>query len=208
MFNVKIMNRITAKYKKHQSDIARTGERVVENMENNEDFPDPPAALEELKKVLPQFRQALVNALSRDKYSMAVKDELKEVVLGLLKELADYVTETCKGDRTKMLSSGFDVNSVNGNNKLPPAIEKLEVELGPSGEAITRVRHITNAIAFVHQFTTEPPSFHTRWFGEGSSQNSYTFRGLDSGKKHWFRVVAIGYYGKRGYSPVICRIIQ
>jgi hypothetical protein len=208
LFNVKLMNRITTKYKKRQGDISLTCQCVIEQMENNEDFPDPPAALAELKKVYPEFRQALANALSRDRYSMAVKDNLKEVVLGLLQELADYVTETCKGDRSKMLSSGFDVNSVNGNNKRPPAIEKLEVELGPSGEAITRVRHITNAIAFVHQFTTEPPSFHTRWFGEGSSQNSYTFRGLDSGKKHWFRVVAIGYYGKRGYSPVICKIIQ
>jgi hypothetical protein len=209
MYNVKLMNRITTRYKKYQSDIAPTGERVVEKMENNENFPDPPAALEELKKVLPEFRQALVNALSRDRYLMAVKDELKEVVLGLLQELTDYVTETCKGDRTKMLSSGFDVNSINGNsNKLPPAIGKLKVELGPSGEAVTRVRDITNAIAFVHQFTTEAPNFHTRWFGEGTSQNSYTFRGLDSGKRHWFRVVAIGYYGKRGYSPVICMIIQ
>jgi hypothetical protein len=209
MLNVKLMNRITTKYKKHQSNIALTAGRVIEKMEHNEDFPNPPAALEELKKVLPQYRQALVNALSRDRYTMAVKDELKEVVLGLLQELAEYVTETCKGDRTKMLSSGFDVNSINGSgNKLPPAVEKLEVELGPFGEATTRVRHITNAIAFVHQFTTEPPSFNTRWFGEGSSQNTYTFRGLDSGKKHWFRVVAIGYYGKRGYSPVICKIIQ
>lgn len=203
------MNRITTKYKKHQTDIALISERVIEQMENNEDFPTPPSALEELKKVLPEFHQALANAQSRDRLMVSIKDDLKEVVLGLLQELADYVTETCKGDRTKMLSSGFDVNSVNGNsNKLPPAIEKLEVELGPSGEAITRVRHITNAIAFVHQFTTEPPNFHTRWFGEGSSQNTYTFRGLDSGKRHWFRVVAIGYYGKRGYSPVICKIIQ
>jgi hypothetical protein len=154
------MNRITTKYKKHQNDIALIGECVIEKMENNENFPDPPAALEELKKVLPEFHQALANALSRDRYAMAVKDKLKEVVLGLLQELADYVTETCKGDRSKMLSSGFDVNSINGNsNKLPPAIEKLEVELGPFGEATTRVRHITNAIAFVHQFTTEPPAF-------------------------------------------------
>ncbi len=203
------MNRITTKYKKHQHDIALIGDCVIDKMENNENFPDPPAALEELKKVLPEYRNALANAQSRDRYMVAIKDELKEVVLGLLQELADYVTVTCKGDRSKMLSSGFDVNNENGNgNKLPPAIEKLEVKLGPSGEAVTRVRNITNTIAFVYQFTTETPNFHTRWYGEGSSQNSYTFQGLDSGKRHWFRVVAIGYYGKRGYSPVISMIIQ
>ena len=52
------MNRITTKYKKHQNDISPIGRRVIENMENNPDFPDPPAALEELKKVLPEFQQA------------------------------------------------------------------------------------------------------------------------------------------------------
>ncbi|HEX6427496.1 MAG TPA: hypothetical protein VF008_07405 [Niastella sp.] len=203
------MNRITTKYKKRQDDVALIGRCVIEGMENNENFPDPPPALEELKKVLPEFQHALVNALSRDKLMVAIKDDLKKIVLALLQELVDYVTVTCKGDRSKMLSSGFDVNNENGNgNKLPPSIKKLEVELGPPGEVNIRVRHVTNAIAYVHQFTTEPPNIHTRWFGEGTSHSSYTFHGLDSGIRHWFRVVAIGYYGQRGYSAVISRIIQ
>jgi hypothetical protein len=203
------MNRITTKYKKRQNDILLIGRCVLEKMENNENFPDPPAELEELKKVLPEFQHALADALSRDKFMVATKDKLKEIVLALLQELVDYVTATCKGDRSKILSSGFDVNSEYGNgNKRPPSIKKMEVELGPPGEVNIRVRNVTNAIAFVHQFTTEPPNIHTRWFGEGSSLSSYTFQGLSSGERHWFRVVAIGYYGQRGYSPVITRIIQ
>lgn len=125
------MNRITTRYKKRQNDISLTCQCVIEKMDNNENFPDPPAALEELKKVYPEFQHALANALSRDSYLMAIKDQLKETVLALLDELAEYVTVTCKGNRSMMLSSGFDVNSVNGNgNKLPPAIKKLEVVLG------------------------------------------------------------------------------
>lgn len=203
------MNRITTKYKNRQDQIAITSQRVIEQMENNEDFPDPPAALLKLKELLPGFRQALVDAQGGDKILMSIKNDKKAIVLELLQQLADYVTVTCKGNRTLMLSSGFDVNDENGSGtKQPPSIEKLEVELGPPGEAITRIKYVTGAIAFVHQFTTEPPDLHTFWFGEGSSLGSYTFTGLSSDKRYWFRVVAIGYYGLRGYSPIVTRVIQ
>lgn len=203
------MNRITQKYKSQQGEITTIGHRVIENMENNPAFPDPPAALDELKKMLPEFRQALADAQGRDKRLVSIKNDKKKIVLALLEELVDYVTVTCKGDRTLMLSSGFDVNNENGSsNKQPPSIEKLEVELRQPGEAITRIKHVTNAIAFVHQYTTEPPGLHTEWIGEGSSLGSYTFQGLHSDKRYWFRVVAIGYHGQRGYSPIVTRVIQ
>jgi hypothetical protein len=203
------MNRITQKYKNRQGDISLTSQCVIEKMENNPDFPDPPPALSALKKILPEFHQALADAQGRDKKLVSIKNDKKKIVLALLQELVDYVTVTCKGDRTLMLSSGFDVNSENGSsNKQPPSIEKLEVEANQPGEAITQIRHVTSAIAFVHQYTTEPPGLHTKWFGEGSSQGSYTFQGLQSDKRHWFRVVAIGYHGQRGYSPIVSRVIQ
>jgi hypothetical protein len=107
-----------------------------------------------------------------------------------------------------MLSSGFNVSSENGINKEPPAIEKLEVAVDISGMAITRVKNVTNTIAFIHQYTTELPGPHTLWVSQGSSLSSYTFQGLQPEKRYWFRVVAIGYYGLTGYSPVISRFIQ
>jgi len=203
------MDRITQDYKNNQGDITVICDRVIEKMVNNPNFPDPPSALEDLQNILPEFRQALADAMSRDKHLVAVKNKKKENVLALLQELADYVTVTCKGDRTWMLSSGFDVNSENGSsNKQPPSIKKLEVEAKQPGVAITRIRHVTNAIAFVHQYTTEPPGVHTIWTSEGSSLGSYTFEGLHSDKRHWFRVVAIGYHGQRGYSPIVSWVIQ
>jgi hypothetical protein len=203
------MNRISQKYKTIEGEIDLTGQCVIEKMENNPDFPDPPVALENLKKIMPEFQQALVDAMSRDRYFVAVKNNKKKIVLGLLQELVDYVTVTCKGDRTLILSSGFDVTDENGNsNKQPPSIKKLEVEATKPGEAITRIRNVTNAIAFVHQYTTEPPNLHTEWIGEGTSLGSYTFQGLRSDKRYWFRVVAIGYHGQRGYSPIVSWVIQ
>jgi hypothetical protein len=203
-----IMKKVNAKYKKRQSDIGMICQRVIENMENNPVFPNPPAALAELKKVLPDFQNALVKAEGRDKQMVSIKNDKKAIVLAYLQELSEYVTVTCNGDRTLILSSGFDVaNETNGSYQTP-SIEILEVELGASGEATTRAKNVSGIIAYVHQYTKEQPSISTEWIGIGSSQSSHTFEGLSSDKRYWFRVVAIGTNGQRGYSPVVSRVIQ
>ena len=201
------MNRITTKYAKRQSDLTTTGQRVEEKMENNPVFPNPPAALAELKKVLPELRTALVNAEGRDKQMVSIKNDKKANALALLQELSEYVTVICKGDRTLMLSSGFDVTSESRSN-ITPSIEKLEVETGEAGVATIRTRKVTGVKAYIHQYTTESPGLNTVWVQEGSSQGSHTFQGLSSDKRHWFRVVAIGYDKQKAYSPIVSKVIQ
>ena len=94
---------------KNLRDLVTISKRVIEKMENNPVFPNPPAALAELKKVLPEYQEALVKAKSRDKEMVSVKNDKKAVILALLEQLAQYVIAVCKSDRTLILSSGFDV---------------------------------------------------------------------------------------------------
>ena len=203
------MKQITAKFLKRENDLPTTGQRVIEKMENNPNFSDPPPALAELKKILPEFSTDLVNARGRDKEMVSIKNDRKAKVLALLQEIADYVTVKSKGDRTMILNSGFEVTGDNGgSSKEPPSIEILEVELGPPGEATTRIKNVTGAKAYVHQYTKEPPGLNTEWIGVGNSEGIHTFEGLSSDKRYWFRVVAIGYNKQRGYSPVVSKVIQ
>ncbi|AEV98200.1 hypothetical protein A4D02_35225 [Niastella koreensis] len=203
------MKKVNAKYKKRQSDIVTICQRVIENMENNPAFPNPPAALAELKKVLPEFQNALVKAEGRDKQMVSIKNDKKAIVLAYLQELSDYVTVTCNNDRTLILGSGFDAtNEIIGSSYPTPSIEILEVELGAPGEVTTRAKKVSGIVAYVHQYTKELPSINTEWIGIGSNQNSHTFEGLISDKRYWFRIVAIGTDGRRGYSPVVSKVIQ
>jgi hypothetical protein len=202
------MLQIDTSYVNRQGEVAVIGHRVATKMENNEDFPDPPAALAALKKILPEYQLSLANALGRDIEMVANKNEIKATVTNLLQELADYVTATSKGDKGKMLSSGFEVTEDTGNKGLLAKIEILEVELGPPGQATTRVRNAKGARAYIHQYTTEPPTPKTIWYSEGCGLSRYTFKGLDSEKRHWFRVVAIGSGMQRTISPVVSRVIQ
>jgi hypothetical protein len=191
----------------NQRDLLIIIKRVIEKMKNNTVFPNPPAALAELEKVLPEFEVALVNAKSRDKEWVAIKNNKKVIVLALLQELAEYVTVTCKGDRALILSSGFDVTDEQ-NSPYAPSIETLEVELGAPGEATVRGKNTTGAVAYVIQYATEPPGAATMWHSEGNTTCTHTFTGLSSDKRYWFRVVAIGRKGQKAYSPVVSRSIQ
>jgi len=106
------------------------------------------------------------------------------------------------------LSSGFDVEEIGNGGKLSASEVKLEVELGEFGEATTRVKNVRGARAYVHQYTTEPPTAGTLWISEGWAQSSYTFKKLSVDKRYWFRVVIIGSGTQRVYSPVVSRVIQ
>ncbi|THU40365.1 hypothetical protein FAM09_10890 [Niastella caeni] len=197
-----------AKYQKREDELAKIIQRVLENMENNAVFPNPPAALADLKKLLPELQDALVKAEGRDKKMVSIKNDKKAKALDLLQVVANYVTETAKGERTLILESGFDVTTDHSRGTEPPSIVTLEVELGQSGEATTRAKNVTGAKAYVHQYTKEPAGSNTEWIGIGSSSISHTFEGLTSDKRYWFRVVVIGFNKQKAYSPVVSRVIQ
>lgn len=193
---------------KNERDIASLCLRVKEKMEENKSvFQTPPAALAILGTKLPLFQLSLANAKSRDKEKLAIKNELKAELLALLDELAGYVELVCNGNRALMLSSGFDVTDETTGSK-KPTILFLEVELGGTGVATTRAKRVSGAVSYVHQYAMEPPGPNTMWHGEGSSTNSYTFNGLVSDKRYWFRVVVVGRKGQKAYSPIVSRAIQ
>jgi hypothetical protein len=202
------MCRITYGYKRRQSDILLTSMCVVEKMENNPYFSKPPAALAKLKKAVPAFQAALADALGRDKHMVALKDQKKELVLILLQELAEYVIKISKGNRIIILSSGFDASRERRKIWMDPAIEKLEVKLGGPGTATILAKKVIGVKAYVHQYTAEQPGPNTKWVTEESSIKNHTFKGLQSEKRHWFRVLGIGTRNRKSYSPIVSVVIQ
>lgn len=201
-------NTIVKTYRRQrESDLVTTAHRIVEKLENNTNFPTPPAVLAELKSLLPEYQAALSNAKGRDSEMISIKNDKKAKVVAYVEELAQFVASASNGDRSLLLNSGFQVSGER-NYRIIPFIDKLEVELGPPGEAIVRIKKVTGARAYLHQYTTEPPNSSSAWFSEGSTQRHHTFRGLVSGSKYWFRVAVIHNSGQLVYSPTIQRIIQ
>ena len=188
-------------------DTVLTGYRVVEKMEDSSNFSDAPPAFAATKQLLPEVLTAVNNAKGRDVEAVQLKNNLKAELVGLLTELAEYVTIKCKGDRLMLLSSGFPISGAS-STQVEQVIEKLEVDLGAPGQATTTVKRLRGARAYMHQFTTEPPTSETVWRNEAGKHPSHTFSGLKSMEKHWFRVVVVAADGENIISPIVWRVIQ
>ena len=121
-------------------------------------------------------------------------------------ELANYVTQTGKGDKTLLLASGFDLNADKGTSqKVEPS---LLVELGKPGEVTIRIKRVSRARVYIHQYTADPLTPQSIWTSENSKNAEHTFTGLDSGARIWLRVIVVDQKGESIYWEPVSRIVQ
>jgi hypothetical protein len=201
-------HRITFAHKHmRDSDLINFAYGVAGGVDNNPTFPEPPAALGNLKKVLPEYQEVHRKARGGDEEMRFLRKAKRVEVLGCLSELAGYVTLTCNGDPAKLVSSGFELNKARGSKAMSP-IKDLKVTIDRTGEAVTQVKRVAGAKAYIHQYTTDPLVGDNVWISKGSTDASYTFTGLKSKEKYWFQVIAFGLNGQETASPPVCRVIQ
>jgi len=187
-------------------DLVTITHNVITGIKDNPFFSNPPAALADAEKSLPEYQDALSDAAGRDRTMVSIKNDKRAKLRALLSELAAYVTEICKGDKSMLLSSGFAVTGARGEKTLSQ-VKKIEVDISQPRQATTSVEKITGARTYMHQYTTAQPTDETVWVSEGTASRQYTFTALKSGVQYWFRVVVIGLKGNV-YSPVVSRFIQ
>lgn len=180
---------------------------VKTGMTGNPVYNAPPAALGTLEKVLPEYQGAISGARGGDEEMRFNRIAKRAEVIALLTELAAYVTAICNGDPAKLVSSGFKLRKARGATALS-SIQELKVTIDRAGEAVTQVKRVAGAKAYIHQYTTDPLTGDNVWINHVTTEPSYTFAGLKSKEKYWFQVIAIGLNGQKSPSPLIARIIQ
>ena len=70
-------------------------------------FPNPVPPINTVKTALDDFVVAKGEAVKGGKQATAVKKAKRAIVVSLMRQLANYVTDTSDGDMTKLLSSKF-----------------------------------------------------------------------------------------------------
>ena len=176
-------------------------------MQNNPIFSQPPAALGDLEKILPEYQQVNNKANAGDEAMRFTKKAIRAKVITLLTELADYVTLTCNGDPAKLVTSGFELAKPRGT-KAMGAIKELNITADRTGEAVIKVKRVAGAKAYVHQYTTDPLMGDNVWVTQVTTDPGYTFTGLKSKEKYWFQVIAVGLNDQKSASPPASRVIQ
>src|SRR5690242_10949387 len=113
---------------KSEHELVTLIKHILKQLKSNAAYPNPPAALAELEKLLPVLEEALERAKTRSREWIAIKNNKKSIAIALLEELAEYVLDTSKGDLALIFSSGFTaVEDSSGSDKT--SIEILEVIL-------------------------------------------------------------------------------
>ena len=189
-------------------DLINVGFRIAESLKGNPVFPDPTPAQAVLEKACQDLQLALSVAGRSDRTKISAKNDAKAVLRNLIAELAEYITNVSQGDRTKLLSSGFDITGQKNGGQGLPAISALEVEIGPPGQAITRVKKVRGARSYIHQYTADPITSDSVWISETVTDHRCTINNLQSVSRYWFRVIAVGPNKQAVYSPLVSRVIQ
>jgi hypothetical protein len=182
--------------------------RVLENMKNNASFPNPIPTVAEVEKGAFDYQLALNVAGRNDRTLSSAKNDRKAELTGMLEKWDDYVTTTGNGDKTMLLSSGFDIAGLKNQSQELLPIEKLDVEIGPIGQAIVSVKKVAGARMYAFQCTPDPITPNSQWTTETTSDRENTFTNLNSIAKYWFRVVAYGRGKQRVTSVLVSRVIQ
>jgi hypothetical protein len=187
--------------------LSKIARRVLDSMKGNALFSNPDPTLEAGEKALAAYVTALSNAGGLDRPLVSIKNDMRTILRMFLTDLAQYVTHASKGDRSALLSSGFDISSAERKtaDKSP---DKLVVKLDETGQATTLVKRMNKARSYIHQYATDPLTDTTVWMGETTLENQHTFTGLASASKVWFRVIVITSTGERVSWDPVSRIIQ
>jgi hypothetical protein len=182
--------------------------RVVQNMKNNAGFPNPIPTVPEMEKKYADFQVALNIAGRYDRTLSSAKNDRKAELIGMLEKWDDYVATVSNGDKTMLLSSGFDIAGIKSTVQDLTPIEQLDVEIGPIGQAMVSIKRVPGARMYAFQCTPDPITPESVWATETTTDRENTFTNLNSIAKYWFRVIAYGRGKQTVTSMLVARVIQ
>lgn len=178
--------------KVRDSEISPFAEFIFNSMTGNANFPTPTPSLGDVKALVDDFSAALVDAASRDRNKIAIKNELRLQVNAALNQLGNYVNTQCNGDVTKIVSSGFKLSKTPQPRYLSEP-ENFTVKPGlNAGSLITKIKADKAATGYTHMMTAAPVTDNSIWTSVTSSRSQYEFTGLIQGKEYTFKVAVIG----------------
>ena len=184
---------------------------VAAALTNNAHFPSPPVspkdavkAADALESAHKAARDARIQAVLRT----ALRDDAARANDVIADQLGSYVQMVSKGDETVILSAGMKVMGAKSSPQTMFAPEGfLAVPGKVAGTVAVRWDGVPGAKSY-HVECALDPSDAAVWTACGKpTKRSFTVTGLVSGKRMWFRVVAIGAAGQGPWSdPATCYV--
>ena len=183
---------------------------IISKMTGNAHFPTPSPTLTAVEDALAAFIAAVNAAKAGDKIAIIDRDQKREVVIGLAHELALYVMYVAKGDKLVLASSGFDVSK--DREPAPPITKPTGLEVITdnlnAGEALVRFKRVPQSRSYLYEYTLDPQLAESSWNSIFETRSKRVISGLESNKRYYFRITAIGTGNQMMNSDVTSKVIQ
>lgn len=192
-----------------ESELSTKTQRITNSMNGNPNFTDPIPTIEEVTTKGDNFDSSLIAARSGDRTKIAIKNEKRLELIDTIHRLARYVEMVANGNRSILMSSGFDVTKERSSSVELEQPKNVKLSDGNnSGELYVSCDGVQGAKSYMFQNTTDPLVNDNVWTSEVSTKSEYTFKGLGSGKKYWCRIIAIGSNDQQTISIPVSRFVQ
>lgn len=169
---------------------------VISRMTGNAAYPTPPITMANLQTARNDFTGKIAAAQSGSPVDTAAKNNARESLLVVLRQLAGYVQINCNNDMAILLSSGFEATSTNRSQSPLDQPQGLVIKNGMSGQLVAGVDPVKNANMYEGRIKGPTGDWLTSIF-TGDSRH-ITFAGLTPGVNYTVQVRALG--GSTGQS--------
>ena len=107
---------------------------IKDQMTGNATYPTPPVTLANLETARADFEQKISDAATGGPPDTAAKNNQRQGLLGMLRQIAAYVQINSNNDMAVLLSSGFQAASTNRTQTPLDQPTELVIENGVSGQ--------------------------------------------------------------------------
>lgn len=178
-----------------------TTDAILENLYGNAAFTTPPVTKVALQTALAEFNTAVGQQAQGGTAATGIKNQKRDVLVELLRQLATYVDQNCNNDLPTLQSSGFQAVST---NRVQQPLEKpiiVTVANGMTGQLVVKVKPVPNAHSYEVRYATVGAGGALGPFQAGgvfTDSRGMPVGGLTAGTLYKIQVRAIG--GSTGYS--------
>ena len=185
------------------SDLASKGRILIRQMTGNAHFPDPVPSLEELQRVVGALEAINVDQQFNPSRLGRIQRDLRSAELCMLiKGLAGYVQGISAGERSVILSSGFEVKRKRHASQpmvAPANMRTMRTE--ETGVVSIRWNAVKNRLLYKVQVNKGDPNDHDAWeWLCETSRNYLRLEELEERRVYHFRALAIGALGAGPWS--------
>lgn len=174
---------------------------------DNDNFPGVEPMLPPIRETAEQFQNAITEASLGDTLKIIIKNDIKEKLIPLLRELGEWVEKKAAGDDAALASSGFLRAKPRSEIALKDPSEFCVLPGKKNGQIIMQVKRVKGAKAYMYQYTRDPLTDESQWETISSTQRKLVISDLPLGVKFLFRMAAIGPRNQIAYTEIMFRYI-